>query len=118
VPDASPRHQPAPDDDTVLVLRLIGGDPGAPAHVRERAATSGTPDLLVAAALLTADAGLLERAGRCATTTRDRQLVCLAEAHLRGDADLLDVLVRDHLAEHPDHLLAAWLAGGRPPHHP
>jgi hypothetical protein len=26
------------------------------------------------------------------------------------------VLVRDHLVEHPDHLLAAWIAG-RPSHH-
>ena len=46
-----------------------------------------------------------------ATTTRDRQLVALADAHLRGDADLLHVLVRDHLSEHPDNLLAAWIAG-------
>ncbi len=35
----------------------------------------------------------------------------LADAHLRADADLLDALVRDHLADHPDHLLAAWIAG-------
>jgi hypothetical protein len=30
---------------------------------------------------------------------------------LRGDSDLLDVLVREHLAEHPDNVLAAWIAG-------
>lgn len=26
-----------------------------------------------------------------------------------------DALVRDHLADHPDHLLAAWIAGRRFP---
>jgi hypothetical protein len=51
-----------------------------------------------------------------ATTVRERQLVALADAHLRGDTDLLDVLVRDHLADHPDHLLAAWIAGRPIPH--
>ena len=34
----------------------------------------------------------------------------------RGDADLLDALVRDHLADHPDNLLAAWIAAR--PHQP
>ena len=44
-------------------------------------------------------------------TPRDRQLVVLAETHLNGNTDLFDVLVRDHLADHPDHLMAAWIAG-------
>jgi len=44
-------------------------------------------------------------------TPRDRQLVELARTHLAGDADRLGALVRDHLVEHPDHLLAAWIAG-------
>jgi hypothetical protein len=35
----------------------------------------------------------------------------VADAHLRGDGDRLDVLVRDHLADHPDNLLASWIAG-------
>jgi hypothetical protein len=104
-----------PDHNTVLVLRLIGGDPSAPADVLEHAATSTAPTLLVAAALLAADPRFLARAGRYAATTRDRQLVGLADAHLRGDTDLLDALVRDHLAEHPDNLLAAWIAGRRSP---
>jgi hypothetical protein len=98
-----------------LVLRLIGGDPSAPAEVLEHAATSTAPALLVAAALLAADPRLLARAGQCAISTRDRQLVGLADAQLRGDGRLLDALVRDHLAEHPDNLLAAWIAGRRPP---
>lgn len=104
-------------DDNDLLQRLIGGHPDAPAEVLDRAATSTSPALLVAAGLLAQDASLLERAARLATTTRDRQLVALADADLRGDADLLDVLVRDHLAEHPDNLLAAWIAG-HPLHRP
>ena len=53
---------------------------------------------------------LLARASTAATSTRDRQLVALAAAHLDGDDELLDVLVRDHLADHPDNVLAAWIA--------
>ena len=59
------------------------------------------------------DAGLrdvLTRVSRSARTTRDRQLVAIAAAHLDGDADLLGALVRDHLVDHPDSLLAAWIA--------
>ena len=33
-----------------------------------------------------------------------------AAAHLAHDEDLLDALVRDHLADHPDSILAAWIA--------
>jgi hypothetical protein len=100
-----------PDDITALLHRLIGDHPDAPAEILARAADSTSAPLLVAAALLAGDPELLTRAARLATTTRDRQLVALAEAHLRGNADLLHVLVRDHLSEHPDNLLAAWIAG-------
>jgi hypothetical protein len=67
--------------------------------------------MLVAAALLSGDQGLLDRATGLAVSSRERQLVVLAAAVLRKDTDLFDVLVRDHLVEHPDHLLAAWIAG-------
>jgi hypothetical protein len=100
-----------PDDNTALLHRLIGDHPDAPAEILARAEHSTSAPLLVAAALLAGDLELLTRAARVATTTRDRQLVALAEAHLRGNADLLHVLVRDHLSEHPDNLLAAWIAG-------
>ena len=105
-----------PDEITTLLHRLIGGDPDAAAAIRQRATTSTSAPLLVAAAFVSRDADLLVAAGRHATTTRDRQLVALVDASLRGDADLLDVLVRDHLADHPDSLLASWIAGG--PHLP
>jgi hypothetical protein len=67
--------------------------------------------LLVAAALVDANPEHLVRASQTATTTRDRQLVAIATAHLHDDADLLDALVRDHLCDHPDNLLVAWIAG-------
>ena len=76
-----------------------------------QAETSSSTSVLVAAAMLTRDTEYLDRATSVAVGSRERQLVVLAESHLRGDVELLDVLVRDHLAEHPDHLLAAWIAG-------
>ena len=72
---------------------------------------SHDPAVLVAAALHAADAGaLLARAADAATTTRDRQLVAIAAAHLRGEHDVVDALARDHLVDHPDSVLAAWIA--------
>jgi hypothetical protein len=46
-----------------------------------------------------------------AATTRDRQLVAIAAAHLHGQRDLVDALARDHLVDHPDSVLVAWIAG-------
>jgi hypothetical protein len=101
-------------DPDVLLLRLIGGDPAAPGEVLGSAATSTDPSTLVAAALLSHDPSSLERADAAALTVRDRQLVVLARAQLDQHLDLFDALVRDHLAEHPDHLLASWIAGRHP----
>ena len=94
-----------------LLHRLVTHDAGASAEILARSATSVCPDLLVAAAIL-ADRPSpdLDRAQRCATTARDRQLVALAAARLGGDAELLDALARDHLADYPDNELAAWIA--------
>jgi hypothetical protein len=100
-----------PTDLTPLLLRLVGGDPDAATEVLAQAGTSSSASVLVAAAMLTHDARHLGRAMALAVGPRERQLVVLADTYVRGDADLLDVLVRDHLAEHPDHLLAAWIAG-------
>ena len=103
-----------PLDVEVLLLRLIGGDATAAGEILDRARTNDSPALLVAAALVTEQpaepAGFLARASRNAGTTRDRQLVAIATAHLSHDADLLDALVRDHLSDHPDNVLAAWIA--------
>jgi hypothetical protein len=100
-----------PEDFESLLRRLIGGDAQAPAVILDRAATSCSPALLVAAALLADEPdALLARAAQHAESTRDRQLTAVVAAHLRGDDELLDALVRDHLADYPDSLLAAWIA--------
>jgi hypothetical protein len=101
-----------PDDlDSLLLRRLIGGYPEAATQLLERASKSTSTSLMVAAGLISRDAALLNQAAQHAATTRDRQVVALADACLRGDSDLLDVLVREHLAEYPDNVLAAWIAG-------
>ena len=105
-----------PTDETPLLHRLVGGDPFAADQVIARAPSTSSASLLVAAAGLSRDEDRHHRATRLAATPRERQLVVLAAAHLHGEIDLFDVLVRDHLVEHPDHLLAAWIAG-RPSNH-
>jgi hypothetical protein len=101
-----------PDETETLLRRLISGDQAAVAAVLAGARTSDAPALLVAAALISGDRDgrLLARATAHATTTRDRQLVAVATADLEGQHDLFDALVRDHLADHPDNVLAAWIA--------
>jgi hypothetical protein len=94
-----------------LLLRLIGGDQAAVAEVLALAPTADEPSLLVAAALLSQEDAYLVHASELAASARDRQLVVLADAHLRANNELFDVLVREHLADYPDHLLAAWIAG-------
>ena len=49
-----------------------------------------------------------------AATTRDRQLVAIAAAHLAGDAGRVEDLARDHLADHPDSVLVAWITAAHP----
>ena len=98
----------------MLLGRLISGDQAAIAAVRTRARTSTVPALLVAAAVVSGDGDgdglLLARAAAHAATPRDRQLVAVAAAYLGGDHGLFDALIRDHLADHPDNVLAAWMA--------
>ena len=95
-----------------LIHQLVVGDAAAIAAIVEASRTSEDPMILVAAALFAADgAGLMARAGGMAATTRDRQLVAIAAAHLRGEGELVDALARDHLVDHPDNVLVAWIAG-------
>jgi hypothetical protein len=94
-----------------LLRGLVVGDGAAIAAIVESSRTSDDPLILVAAALFASDAdGLLNRAQRMAATTRDRQLVAIATAHRRGERELGDALARDHLVDHPDNLLVAWIA--------
>ncbi|MEV0719068.1 DUF4386 family protein [Asanoa sp. NPDC050611] len=70
-----------------LVRQFIRGDAAAAARIVDQARTSADPVLLAAAALIQADPGRLDRTARAATGIRDRQLVAIAAAHLRGDRD-------------------------------
>jgi hypothetical protein len=95
-----------------LIGRLVAGDALAIAKIVEASRTSDDPELLVAAAVFGPDGdGLLARAERVARTTRDRQLVSNAAAHRRGERERVDALARDHLIDHPDNVLVAWIAG-------
>jgi hypothetical protein len=94
-----------------LLRRLVVGDDAAVAAIIEASRTSDDPLILVAAALFAPDGdGLLDRARNVATTTRERQLVAIATAHRRGERELVDALARDHLVDHPDNVLVAWIA--------
>jgi len=99
-------------DPAHALHRLAVGDPTAIAEIVEVARTSDDATTLVVAALFAPDGdALLARAGDRAVTTRERQTTAIAAAHLRGDRDLVDALARDHLIEHPDNVVVAWIAG-------
>lgn len=102
-----------PDDSIALIQQLIGGDPAAAEAILARATTSSEPLILIAAALIDPrTTSLLDRAASASSRPRDRQLVALAQAHLLGDDDLVSALAREHLLDHPDSVLAAWIAAG------
>lgn len=97
---------------TTMLHRLVVGDAEAVAAIVEASRDSDDPTILVAASLFASDGErLLARADTLAATTRDRQLVAIAAAHRRGDGELVDALARDHLVDHPDSVLVAWIAG-------
>jgi hypothetical protein len=123
---ASAEHQRRPQaggmtaaETDRLIRGLVGGDAVARRCIVQRAQTSDDPLLLVAAALVDPGAAdPLRRALQSATCTRDRQIVAIAAAHLAGDRDRVDALARDHLVDHPESILVAWIAAawtGRPP---
>jgi hypothetical protein len=94
-----------------LLSRLVVGDDAAVAAILRASRTSDDPLVLVAAALFAPDAdALLARAEGVASTTRDRQLVAIASAHRHGEHELVDALARDHLVDHPDNVLVAYIA--------
>jgi hypothetical protein len=94
-----------------LIRDLIADSAGATDAILVAATTSQDPAVLVGAALVAPGrSALLARAAASASCLRDRQLVAVATAHLRGDGDRTLLLARDHLAEHPDSLLVAHIA--------
>ncbi|HEY6568247.1 MAG TPA: hypothetical protein VI341_12090 [Actinomycetota bacterium] len=94
------------------IRRAIGGDPDAISWIEAHAITSAEPTIIAMAALLARDPVLVAEALAVATTSRDRQLVVITGAYLRGDEQLVDALARDHLADHPDSFMVAWIASG------
>jgi hypothetical protein len=102
-----------PEDSHILIRQLMSGDPAAAGEILAQATASTEPLVLTAAALIEpGTSSLLDRATSSAVTTRDRQLAALAAAHLAGDHDLVSALAREHLVDHPDSVLAAWIAAG------
>jgi hypothetical protein len=93
------------------VIHQLAVGAAAIAEIVERAHASDDVNTVVAAALFAPDdeQHLMDRAEALAVTTKDRQLVQIAAAHLRGDADRVKDLARDHLADHPDSVLVAWI---------
>jgi hypothetical protein len=108
--------------DTVI-RRAIGGDPSAISWIGTHADASDDAVLVAMAALLERLPGRLDRAAAVAATSRDRQVVAIARAHLRQEGELVDALARDHLVDYPDSLIVAWIASdavrrGPPPELP
>jgi MoxR-like ATPase len=95
-------------DDTIR--RAIGGDAEAVAWIVAHVDTTEVALVIVMAALHERDPFRLDRARALAVTSRDRQVVEIARAHLDGRGELVDALARDHLVDHPDSLIVAWIA--------
>jgi hypothetical protein len=98
------------DDVESTIRRAIGGDQRAIADVLAEAADSPDARTVALAAVLASRLDWLARAQALAATNRDRQIVAISASHLSGQHDLVQLLSRDHLADHPDSLIVAWLA--------
>ncbi len=94
-----------------VVRRTIGGDASARARLDALADEGREPIAMALVAVLLGDTDRLEPAAQAATSTRDRQIVAIASAHLSGDRELVGALARDHLVDYPDSLIVAWLVG-------
>jgi hypothetical protein len=94
----------------IAIRQAIGGDNAAISWLVAYADTTDDPLVIVMAALLEQQPTRLRRADAVAATTRDRQVVAIARAHLDGRSDLVDALARDHLSDFPTNLIVAWIA--------
>jgi hypothetical protein len=100
-----------PEDDVeATIRRAIGGDQDAIDVVLAGATASGDARLVALAAVLASRADWIVRAQALAVTSRDRQLVAISGCHVAGDLGLVQLLARDHLCDHPDSLIVAWIA--------
>ena len=99
-------------DDGVdaMIRKAIGGNADAISWLVAHADTIDDAVVIAMAALLERHPNRLDRAGAIAATSRDRQVVAIARAHLDADSELVDALARDHLVDYPDSLIVAWIA--------
>lgn len=97
------------------IRRAIGGDDRAIDTVLAGAINSDDARIVAMAAVLALRTDWIARAERLAVTSRDRQMVAISACHVSGDHGLVQLLARDHLSDHPDSLIVAWIAslGGR-----
>lgn len=98
------------DGVEAIIRSAIGGDIEAGSWVVAHAAKIDDAVLIAMAALLERLPDRLDRAATVAATSRDRQIVAIARAHLEQQRELVDALVRDHLVDYPDSLIVAWIA--------
>lgn len=103
---------PDEEHDDEVVRRAIGGDTAARVVIGDRAVAGGSIEVLVMAALLGHGEEHLDTAEATATSRSDRQVVAIARCVLTGDPERVDALARDHLVDHPDSLIVAWMAAG------
>ncbi|MFN0027119.1 MAG: hypothetical protein ACKV2O_08045 [Acidimicrobiales bacterium] len=101
-----------PTNVDTVIRRVISGDSSARCWIMERADTVRDPRLLILVALIDRRPARIDRALKACETTGERQVVAITAAHLRGDGQLVDALARDHLVDHPDSVLVAWIASG------
>ncbi len=94
----------------VMIRSAIGGDAKAMSWVVARADPIDDAVLIAMAALIERLPDRLDRAAAVARTSRDRQVVAIARAHLQGESERVDAFVRDHLVDYPDSLIVAWIA--------
>jgi len=92
------------------IRQAIGGDARAISWILSQADTIDDAVVISMAALLERRPEWLTRAEEAAATSRDRQVVAVARAHLDGESELVDALARDHLVEYPDSLIVSWIA--------
>jgi hypothetical protein len=100
------------DGVDIAIRQSIGGDRAAISWIVTRADTIDDALVIAMAALLEQQPRRLRRADAVAATTRDRQVVAIARAHLNGQSELVDALARDHLADYPANLIVSWIASG------
>ena len=100
-----------PAGDENVIHQLAVGDAATVAEIVERAQTSDDVTTLVSAALFAPDStDLLRRAAPCRRQPATARSSQSPSPTVAADVDLVDVLARDHLSDHPTSVLVAWIS--------